>query len=134
MDFKLLIQLDGETCSMRIDRLGQAVVLLRIEGNDVGEFGDAPMRCLEAVLPSAKPGSLFVDARQVRGVTMSVSAAWASWLTRRKDALVGIHLLASSRYVAVSAQFVRRFAELDGIMHVYDDPQRFDSRLLRESA
>jgi hypothetical protein len=130
MPFKLATRIEGTSCSIAIDRVAAHVLLVRIEGHDVGEFGDTPMRCLDAALPEAHASSLFLDTRQVRGVTMNVSAAWAQWLAARRSRLASVHMLTASRYVTISAEFVRRFAELEPIMSLYDDARAFEARVV----
>src|SRR3546814_1630234 len=40
----------GLHCSFTMERPARGVVVLRISGHDVGEFGDAPLRALEGYL------------------------------------------------------------------------------------
>ena len=122
-------RLVSDACTQVIERRAPTVLVLRIEGYDVGEFGALPMRCLEALLPEEFGVELFVDARATRGVTMHVSNDWAAWLVRRRDRLVGVHMLTASRYVQVTADFVRRFAGLEDRMRVYGDAAEFDAAL-----
>ena len=49
------------------------VVLLRITGTDIGEFGEAPMQVLNDYLRDKEPVRLFIDARAVRGASIEVS-------------------------------------------------------------
>ena len=43
--------------------------------------------------------------------------------------LSGISMLTGSRYVEITADFVRRFAALEGIMRIYTEPAIFDAVL-----
>jgi phage regulator Rha-like protein len=58
-----------------------------------------------------------------------VSGEWAIWLRAQKANLQSISMLTGSRYVEITADFVRRFAELESIMRVYTDPVAFDAAL-----
>src|SRR4051794_4277040 len=120
---------DGVHCSLAIQRPAPAVVVLRIAGTDIGEFGDAPMRALDERLAGAEPIELFVDARDVRGASIDVSAVWAQWLSTRRAQLREVSMLTGSRFVQVTADFVRRFADLEGIMNVYTEAAAFDAAL-----
>jgi hypothetical protein len=124
-----MTRLVTDTCTQVIERRASTVLVLRIEGHDVGEFGALPMRCLEALLPDGFGVELFVDARATRGVTMHVSNDWAAWLARHRDRLVGVHMLTASKYVQVTADFVRRFTGLEDRMRVYGDAAEFDAAL-----
>lgn len=134
MPFKLSTTIEGSTCKISIDLVRDGVILMRMDGHDVGEFGDAPMRVLEALIPDAGAALLFIDARQVRGVTVDVSGAWAQWLGRNRGKFSHLHMLTSSRQVEVTAEFVRRFAALDGQMSLYTDFPAFERRLIQASA
>lgn len=110
-------------CTMRLSEPAPGVVLLVIEGSDVGELGEAPFRALDA---RVAPGdvSLFIDARASRGATVDVSDQWARWLKRRRPRLRRTTMLTGTRYVAITASFVARFAELGDAMVVLTDPER----------
>ena len=99
-----------------------------ITGSDVGELGEAPFRELEKQIARG-PFSLFVDARKTRGASIDVSNLWARWLRDHRDELVRIHMLTGSRFIQMTADVVRRFAELGDAMLIYTDPSVFDETL-----
>jgi len=104
-------------------------VVVKISGTDVGEFGTGPMRELKECLTDISPIHLFIDARDVRGASIEVSGEWAGWLQENKADLRHISMLTGSRFVEVTAGFVRRFAALQGIMRIYTEPAAFDAAL-----
>ena len=126
-------RLQSEACRFDIERRSAAALLMRIEGHDVGEFGALPMRCLEAFMFAGQPVELFVDARATRGASMDVSQAWADWLGRERARFAAIHMLTGSRYVQFTAEFVRRFSELEAVMRVYREAAEFDAALAAAS-
>lgn len=131
------IRYDGVHCAIAIERPAPGVLVLRIFGTDVGEFGDAPMQGLERALAGAAPVRLFIDARDTQGASIEVSGEWARWLGAHRKELRGIDMLTGSRYVEITAEFVRRFAALEGVMRVYTDAKAFDAELaesLRQDA
>ena len=97
-------------------------------GRDAGEHGNAPLRALEEELARG-PFSLFVDARATLGASIDVSNVWAQWLRNHRDHLDQIHMLTGSRFVQLTADFVRRFAELGDAMRIYTDGAAFDEAL-----
>jgi hypothetical protein len=107
------IHLDGIHCSLTLRRYPGGVLMLRISGTDIGEFGTRPMLALKDLLTDNEPVHLFIDAREVRGASISVSGEWAQWLRAQKADLQNISMLTGSRYVEITANFVRRFAELE---------------------
>lgn len=125
---------NGVHCKLTIETYPAAVVALRITGTDVGEFGDAPMRELAQLLNKAQPVQLFIDARDVRGASIDVSAEWAAWLRAHKEQLREINMLTGSRFVEITADFVRRFANLQGTMRVYTEAAAFDAALAESLA
>jgi len=124
----LPVFMEGLHGSLSIDRPRPGAVCVVIAAHDVGEFGPAPFRVLDEQL-AAGPYALFVDARQTQGASIEVSNHWARWLRANRDRLDRIHMLPGSRYVHVTADFVRRFAELEGSMVIYTDVAAFDEAL-----
>jgi hypothetical protein len=129
-----LTRLASPACTFEIERRTPTVVLIRIEGHDVGEFGELPMRCVEAFMPAQLRFDLFVDARLTRGATMNVSNDWALWLAQKRDRLATVHMLTGSKYVHFTAEFVRRFSELESLMRVYTEAADFDRALAARDA
>jgi hypothetical protein len=123
------VHYDGVHCSLTIQRPAPGIVVLRIAGTDVGEFGDAPMQELNQYLELANPILLFIDARNVRGASIAVSGEWAKLLRSQKERLREINMLTGSRFIEVTADFVRRFADLQTVMRIYTEHEAFDAAL-----
>jgi hypothetical protein len=115
-------------CTMTIDELAPGVVLMVIEGIDIGQLGEAPFRTMAQLLADRRV-ELFIDARHARGPSMDVSGDWAVWLGRHRNALRHVSMLTGSRFVQLTADFVRRFAELGDIMRIYTEPSAFEGAL-----
>jgi hypothetical protein len=120
-------RLDSVHCKLMIRSYTGGVVIMKISGTDIGEFGDRPMTALGECLADNNPVRLFIDARDVRGASIGVSGDWAVWLRARKANLESVSMLTGSRYAEITAGFVRRFAELESIMRVYTEPEVFDA-------
>jgi len=127
-------RLESPSCSFLIERRSPALILVRIEGHDVGEFGELPMRCIDTFLPEELPAELFIDARSTRGATMNVSNDWSAWLGRNRARFAAIHMLAGTKYVHFTAEFVRRFSELEQLMRVHTSAADFDAALAASTA
>lgn len=119
---------EGVHSTMVITRPAPHVVVLTITGRDAGEHGDGPLRALDDELRRG-PFSLFVDARHTQGATIDVSNVWAQWLRAHRDHLHQVHMLTGSRFLHLTADFVRRFAELGDAMRIYTDGAAFDEAL-----
>jgi len=119
---------EGLHATFAITRPAPGVVLMTISGRDAGEHGDAPMRALVDELATG-PFALFIDARRTSGASIDVSNVWAGWLRKHRDHLHRIHMLTGTKFVQLTADFVRRFAELGDSMLVYTDGTAFDEAL-----
>jgi hypothetical protein len=124
-----MARFEGVHCTMEITRPAAGLVVVTISGSDIGEFGDAPFQELEADLASAQPLEMFVDGRHTRGPSVDVSNDWARWFRRRRSSLGRVTMLTGSRFLQITADFVRRFADLDDIMRITTDPTAFDAEL-----
>jgi hypothetical protein len=123
------IRYEGIHCDLMIERRANGVIVLRISGTDVGEFGKAPMKTLNDWIDKSGKVDFFIDAREVRGASISVSGEWASWLNAHKEVLRTVTMIPGSRFVQMTAEFVRRFASLESVMKIYREPAAFDQAL-----
>lgn len=128
------MRFDGVECAMVIRRPARGVVVLDISGNDIGELGAAPFQELEKDLLGAKAIELFIDARATRLASLDVSSDWAHWLARNRTKFRHVSMLTGSRFIQITASFVRRFAELGDRMRLYTEPAVFDGALSNATA
>ena len=87
------------------------------------------MMTLNDWLAGSEPIEFFIDARDVRGASIDVSGEWAKWLSKHKAQLQAITMLTGSNFIRITAEFVRRFAALEGIMRICTEPAVFESAL-----
>src|SRR5688572_29300712 len=99
---------EGLSVTLLIQRRAPGVIVLVIKGVDTGALGDAPFRALAADLAGDQLIALFVAARDSRGASVSVSGEWAVWLGRNKGRFRHISMLTGSRFIKLTADFVRR--------------------------
>jgi hypothetical protein len=122
------VLLEAPHSVLLVRRPRPGLVLLVITGTDVGEHAQAPFRELEQDVARG-PFHLFVDARASRGVTIDVSSDWSRWLRAQRHLLRSVHMLTGSRFVQLTAQTARNFAELGERMRLYTDASAFDEEL-----
>jgi len=122
------VQYDGVHCHLAVEWFPPGTVVLRISGSDIGEFGEAPMQALSGWLADHQPVDFFIDARDVRVASIEVSGEWARWLGIHKQDLRTVTMLTGSRFVNMTAEFVRRFADLTQ-MKICTEPAVFDRAL-----
>lgn len=123
------IEYEGVHCTLAIKRPAPAIVAVILAGSDIDEFADYPMQELAKDLQRFESIELFIDARAVRGASIEVSSRWALWMRTHHTRLKQINMLTGSRYIDVTAQFVRRFAGLADRMRIYTDAAAFDQSL-----
>lgn len=123
------IEYEGVHCSITIRRPAPGVAVIVLSGSDVGEFGGLPMRELQKDLACFDTIELFIDARAVRGATIEVSAEWALWMRAHRTSFKRINMLTGSRYIQITAAFVRRFAGLADLMNVFTEHKAFEECL-----
>lgn len=114
------------TLTLRRERPG--LVVLELAGNDVGELHDAPFQLLSKYLEADGSIELFIDARRVRTASIEVSNDWAVFLRNHRSQLIHISMLTATRFIQLTADFVRRFANLEQ-MRIYTAPDAFDAAL-----
>ena len=124
-----IIQFDSTHGTLTIENPVAGVILMKITGYDIGEFGRAPMEELEQMISGESATDLFIDARETRGASVEVSAEWAHWLGQFQARLRHINMLTGSRYIQITAKFVRNFAGLHDQMRIFTDREAFDQML-----
>src|SRR4051812_6814695 len=120
---------EGIHCTISIHRAAPRVVLVTFSGRDTGELGDAPFREMERDLAGPERIELFIDARAGKTASIEVSGDWALWLSRNRSRFRHISMLIGSRFIQISAEFVRKFADLGDLMRIYTDPAAFEGAL-----
>lgn len=129
------VRFEGALCAMVVRRPAEGVVVLDISGNDIGELGDASFHDeLAKDLAGGKPIELFIDARATRLASLDVSSDWAHWLARNRTKFRHVSMLTGSRFIQITASFVRRFADLGDRMRLYTEPAVFDGALSNATA
>jgi hypothetical protein len=125
-----IVRFKTKTCELTIERPATSLIVLRLSGHDIGELGDAPFQELANDFDGVtSQRELFIDARGAQGASIEVSGSWAGWLQRHKAQLRVVHFLTASRFIQLSADFVRRFAELGETMRIYTEAAVFDAEL-----
>lgn len=120
---------EGTHATLQILRPRPGVIVVILEGSDVGEVGDAPFRLLDRYVAGDMPTELFIDARHGRGASVEVGTTWAMWLRRHRSSLQRVAMLTRTRVLRLSADLIQRFSGLGDAMEVYEDPEQFDAQL-----
>jgi hypothetical protein len=129
IDGRESVRFEGVHCELTLSFPARNVCVATIVGHDVGEFGEAPLLVLNDYLRNAGMMTLFVDGRKVPGASIEVSSAWALWMQKNRERLQQIHFLCGSRFIQMTAIFVRRFAGLEDRMFIYTDAPMFEAAI-----
>lgn len=123
------VRFEGAHCAIALEQLSESLIVMRLSGTDTGELRDAPIKTLDEWLAGANAIEFYIDARNVRGASIDVSSDWAAWFTANRARFKTITMLTGTKFIQITAEFVRRFAGLNGIMWVCTDPEVFDLAL-----
>jgi hypothetical protein len=123
------ISFEGVHCTLELSRPAPGVVLIILKGRDIGEFGDAPFRELEKDLADGLPIEVFVDARNVPSASIEVSGSWAQWMMSNREWIHRFNIFCQSRFIELTARFVRQFTEFGPRMRIYTDAEAFETAL-----
>lgn len=129
MNARAPVHYEGASCEMSIASPAPGVVVLAIAGHDVGEFGSVPMGQLERYLSDDRSVELYIDARRTKGASVEVSSEWALWLGVNRVHFEHISMLTGSRFIQMTAGFVRNFSGLEDVMRIYTEADAFDEAL-----
>jgi hypothetical protein len=123
------VKFEGINCTLVLRRPKPGIVLAVFKGHDVGEYGDAPFRELATDLEQHGQIDLFVDGRDTFAASMDVSGNWAAWMREHKDQIRRLDLLCGSRFLHVTAEFVRKFSGFEDRMRIYTEAAAFEKEL-----
>lgn len=125
---------EGLHCTIKVARPHPTIVLVAFEGQDTGELGKAPFIEIERAFVTQPRVELFIDARHGKAASVDVSSDWARWLSAKRAHLLHISMLTGSRFIQMSAGFVRKFADLGDLMRLYSDGVAFEAALANSIA
>jgi hypothetical protein len=123
--------LRSERCSHTFTRLRPGVLLLRIVGNDRGEFGDAPMDLVQAELLRFRALAFFMDLSAVEGVVSRVREGWTEWLRLHQSGLTQVHMLTGSRFVTTTVSVSKELSRTGDMIQIHKEPESFAQAIAR---
>ena len=124
-----VVLFEGAHCTLEISRPAEGVVLIVIKGRDTGQFGDAPFRELTREIAMGLPFEVFVDASAAPSASIDVSGSWARWMIANRDSIQRLNIFCRSRFIEITAKFVRQFTKFGPRMRIYTDAGSFESAL-----
>jgi hypothetical protein len=105
------------------------IVLIRISGHDLGQFGSSALDELMNALRRERPLELFVDTREAVSVAPRVRDEWTRFFASNRANLTAVHVLTSSKFVHLAVAVAQLFSKTGDLIRLYSTPAIFEARL-----
>jgi len=112
-----------------ISKPAPGVLAARLAGSGILALGGAPLRELTRHVERSDRLELYLDASALEGTSVEQSDAWALWFARHRARLKQVHLLPGAKFVHITPEFLRRFADSNGVLRIYVERAAYDAAL-----
>ena len=119
---------DGR-CTFMFTRPKPGVLLVRIEGVDMGTLGTAPIDRVREEIGRFGALDLFIDARDAGVASLEVSDAWTAFFQANAGGLRRVSILAVSKFVHLTVSVAKLFSRTGELIQIYSDPALFESAI-----
>ena len=128
----VLLSADG--CSFTYRRLKPGVLLMVIDGDDLGQFGTATQDEVNAEYERFGTVSLFVDTRAAQGPATEVMEAWTAFFSanRKKFKRVAVLSLPESKLLHLTVKIVQHLSGVGGLFQIVGDAETFEAAIRQE--
>lgn len=123
------VQLLCSGCTFVYRRPRWGVLIVTINGHDVGQFGTAPLDEIVAAMHRERPLELYIDAREAFGADPSISEDWTRFFITNRSNLRQVHILVGSKFIYLTVAIAQHRSHTDDLIQVYTDPAAFEARL-----
>lgn len=106
-----------------VDRL----LLIRVEGDDEGQFGSALVDEIAGVLARAAPVEIFVDASGGSIPGVAVNARWVRFLGGHQRDITRVHILVGSKMAELSLAVAQRLSPVGKLIRIYRRREAFEA-------
>lgn len=128
------VRLSAPEAEFLFSRPSARVLLVRISGHDVGQFGSVALDEIAAAISRSRPIEVFVDARDATGVSPRVREEWTQFISANRTNLTAVHVLTSSRIVHLAIAVAQLFSRTGNLIRLYSTPAVFQAELQRAIA
>jgi hypothetical protein len=126
-----LVELSSEAGSFRFRRLGPGFLLVTIDGQDNGQFGQAALDEIRMEILRAQPLELLVDAERTTLVSTEVSKEWTQFFSNCRAQLKRVVVLTGSRYMNLVVSISQHLSQTGKLITVTSDRAVFDAAMER---
>jgi hypothetical protein len=129
------VRLTADRCSFLFENLRPGVLLITIEGDDVGQFGHAPLDEIAQEFGRFKaPVHVFVDAQRALGPSTSVMETWTAWLAANKDQLQKLEVFIpdESKLLHLTVSIARHLSRTGNLIGICSTSDEFTAAIRRQ--
>ena len=124
------VKLSAGDCVFRYRRLRPGIIVVRISGDDVGQFGTATMDELATEFDRFQaPIELFIDATEALGPVTKVMEAWAAWFEIHHKRLKHVDILIppEAKVLQLTVAIARHLSRTGDLISIHLDAENFNS-------
>lgn len=122
------VKLSGGACVFRYHRPRPGIVVVRISGDDAGQFGTATMDEVAKEFDQVKtPIELFIDATGALGPVTKVMEAWAAWFETNHKRLKHVDILIppEAKVLHLTVAIARHLSRTGDLISIHLDAENF---------
>jgi hypothetical protein len=125
------VRLSAGGCAFTYRRLKPGILLMSIDGDDVGQFGTATIDEVNAEFDRFGVVTLFVDTQNAAGPSTSVMQAWTAYFSanRKKLKRVAIMVPPDSKLLHLTVSIVQHLSGMGGLLQIYGDTAKFHAAI-----
>lgn len=105
------------------------MLLIRIAGHDLGQFGSAALDEITNALRRDRPLEIFVDTREAVSVSPRVRDEWTRFFASNREHLTAVHVLTGSKFVHLAVAVAQLFSKTGDLIRLYSTPAIFEAKL-----
>jgi hypothetical protein len=124
------VKLSGDGCVFRYQRPRPGIMVVRISGDDVGQFGAATMDEVAKEFDHVQaPIELFIDATEAVGPVTKVMEAWAAWFETHHKRLKHVDILIppEAKVLQLTVAIARHLSRTGDLISIHLDSTNFHS-------
>ena len=115
--------------SFTYERLQPGVLLVTVEGMDMGQFGTAALDEIRLEMLRQRPVELFVDAQAAVAVSVDVSREWTQFFSLNREHLKRVSVLAGSKAIELTIAIAQHLSQTGNLIQIYSDRELFHARV-----
>ncbi|HEY0063825.1 MAG TPA: hypothetical protein VGC21_17035 [Telluria sp.] len=108
-------------------RVRPGTLLVRISGQDSGQFGHAALDEIRMEITRQGTLELLIDASEAVLVTTEVSQEWTRFFSLNRQQLRRVSVLTGSRLMHLTVAIAQHLSQTGNLIQIYSDRELFDA-------